>query len=219
MSPFLKNLSNNKNSNSLANRLRRKRFALFLEMISGIPAPIRIIDVGGTALFWQQMGFTGQPGVEITLLNLNPEPTKIPGFKSIAGDARNMKQFDNHKFDLAFSNSVIEHVGSFGDQSQMAAEMKRIAKKIYLQTPNYYFPIEPHFLFPFFQFLPLWLKTRLVMNFSLGWYPKIPETNIAVHLPRPPSSLPCSLSLLRRGNTSRPRGEAGQACRWPRCPS
>ncbi len=182
MPSFLKKLSNNKKNNSLANRLRRKRFALFLDMIRKMPRPIRIIDVGGTELFWKQMGFTEQPGIEITLLNLKSESTETPGFRSMAGDARNMKQFGNKEFDLAFSNSVIEHVGSFREQIQMAAEMQRIAKKIYLQTPNYFFPLEPHFLFPLFQFLPLWLKVWLIMNFSLGWYPKITNNQKAIEI-------------------------------------
>ncbi len=175
MPSFLKNLSNNKNPNSLANKLRRKRFTLFLNLIKDIPKPVRIIDVGGTELFWEQMGFSGNPDSEITLLNLKSEPVKNPNIKSISGDARDMSQFAENEFDIAFSNSVIEHVGDFNDQNKMAAEMKRIARGIFLQTPNYYFPVEPHFLFPFFQFMPLWLKTRLLMNFYLGWHSRIPD--------------------------------------------
>ncbi|NLN94608.1 MAG: class I SAM-dependent methyltransferase [Bacteroidales bacterium] len=175
MQSFLKNLSNNKDPNSLANKLRRKRFSLFLNLIKDLPKPIQIIDVGGTELFWEQMGFSGNPDIEITLLNLKSEPVKNPNIKSISGDARDMKQFAEKEFDIAFSNSVIEHVGDFNDQGRMAAEMKRIARGIFLQTPNYYFPVEPHFLFPFFQFMPLWLKTRLLMNFNLGWHTRISD--------------------------------------------
>ena len=46
-------------------------------------------------------------------------------------------------------------------------------KKYFVQTPNLYFPIEPHFLFPFFQFLPIDNKVWLFTHFSMGWYPKI----------------------------------------------
>ncbi|MBD5657673.1 MAG: methyltransferase type 11, partial [Candidatus Eremiobacteraeota bacterium] len=38
-----------------------------------------------------------------------------------------------------------------------------------VQTPNYYFPIEPHFLFPGFQFLPVSTRARLLHSFDLGW--------------------------------------------------
>jgi Methyltransferase domain len=44
----------------------------------------------------------------------------------------------------------------------------RVAKRYFVQTPNRYFPIEPHFLFSGFQFLPLPVKRWLLMLFSLG---------------------------------------------------
>ena len=50
--------------------------------------------------------------------------------------------------------------------------MQRITKNIFVQTPNKYFPLEPHFLFPFFQFLPLGMQVWLLTHFQLGWYPK-----------------------------------------------
>jgi len=57
----------------------------------------------------------------------------------------------------------------------MANEVARIGKQYYIQTPNRYFPIEPHFVFPFFQFLPISIRVWLVQNFKLGWFPKIPD--------------------------------------------
>jgi hypothetical protein len=54
----------------------------------------------------------------------------------------------------------------------MVNAMRRVAPRIYLQTPNRYFPIEPHFLFPFFQFFPLRARVWLLMRFKLGWYPR-----------------------------------------------
>ncbi len=121
---------------------------------------------------------------EITLLNSNEQPVKLQGMVSQAGDARNMPQFGNKSFDIAFSNSVIEHVGSWQDQQMMAAEMLRIGKHVFLQTPNRYFPLEPHFLFPFFQFLPLGWRIFLVRHFSLGWYKRTPNREKAKEICR-----------------------------------
>lgn len=166
----------------MADRLRKKRFRLFLELIEAMPRPVKIVDVGGTALFWERMGFTGQKELNITLLNIRTDSTELPGFQMVAGDARQLKQFGDKEFDIAFSNSVIEHVGGFEDQKLMAGEMQRIGKKIFLQTPNRYFPIEPHFLFPFFQFLPLWLKVKLLMNFNLGWYERVRDQKKALEI-------------------------------------
>lgn len=184
MFSYLKKLADNKKAGSLADRLRRKRFALFLEMISGMPRPLKIIDVGGTELFWERMGFAGQDNVGITLLNPIPATANRKGFHCVIGDGRDMKQFRDNEFDMVFSNSVIEHVASFEDQKRMAAEAMRIAPRLFLQTPNRYFPLEPHFLFPFFQFLPLSIQVRLLMNFNLGWYQKTPEINKAANICR-----------------------------------
>ena len=121
------------------------------------------------------MDFSQQPGVTITLLNLTETQTTPPGFSSVAGDARDLRQFKDDQFDVVFSNSVIEHVGPYHDQCRMAKEIIRVGKRYFLQTPNRYFPIEPHFLFPFFQFLPQRLQIWLLGHFSLGWYDKIPD--------------------------------------------
>ena len=37
-----------------------------------------------------------------------------------------------------------------------------------MQTPNYWFPIEPHFVFPFFQWFPKSLKIKLITLSDLG---------------------------------------------------
>jgi len=165
---------------SLALRLRLKTIALFEELIRPLPKPLRIIDVGGTEVFWERMGFSGDEAVDITLLNLSEEKTSYQNIKSVEGDARNMHQFRDGEFDIAFSHSVIEHVGEYHDQKQMANELQRVSKRYFLQTPNFYFPFEPHFLFPFFQFFPLWLKLFMLRHFNLGWYNKITDKEEAI---------------------------------------
>jgi ubiquinone/menaquinone biosynthesis C-methylase UbiE len=87
----------------------------------------------------------------------------------VKGDARDLK-FPDASFDVVFSNSVIEHVGELPDQCKMAEEVKRVGKRYFVQTPNKFFFIEPHFLFPCFQFLPINVRAWLAMNFKLGWF-------------------------------------------------
>lgn len=167
---------------SLGNRLRRKRFAKFRELIDKVPKPLTILDVGGTQNFWKQMGMLDEEGISFTLLNLEAETPISDRFTCLAGDARDLSRFSDKQFDIVFSNSVIEHVGNLDDQNRMAAECIRVGKRYFIQTPNRYFPIEPHFLFPFFQFMPIWMRAWLLRNFRLGWYEKIKDKTESIEI-------------------------------------
>lgn len=177
---FLTQHADNRERDSLATRLRQKRFELFNSLIMPLPRPLRILDLGGTQVFWERMGFLEQADVEIVLLNVSMMKVSRPNVRSVIGDARAMPQFEDKEFDVVFSNSVIEHVGDYGQQRQMADEVRRVGKRYFVQTPNRFFPIEPHFLFPFFQFLPLPMKVFLITHFNLGWYKKTTDKEKAV---------------------------------------
>jgi hypothetical protein len=178
---MLKKLADNRDAGSLAVQFRRKRFAFFLSLLSQLNRPVHILDIGGTAGYWETMGLDTNDQVFITLLNLAPEGITLPHMMSMVGDARNIEA-DNDSFDIVFSNSVIEHVGTLQDQHRMAEEVRRVGKHYFVQTPNKYFPLEPHFLFPFFQFLPLGIRVWLLQNFRLGWFEKTPDTQKAAEI-------------------------------------
>ncbi|HEY9743765.1 MAG TPA: methyltransferase domain-containing protein, partial [Coleofasciculaceae cyanobacterium] len=179
---ILKLVYDNEQSNSWATNIRKKRLALFNSLIESIPSPVNILDVGGTQTFWDTSGFFDENMdlLKITLMNVRKVPVSRPNFNSIVGDARNMKNFKDNQFDVIFSNSVIEHVGDYNAQLQMANEIKRVGKRYFVQTPNLYFPIEPHFVFPFFQFLPVEVRVWLISHFDLGFYEKITDQKTAI---------------------------------------
>jgi len=152
---------------SLAFRLRKRRMAFFLDLLATVEKPVKLLDVGGTAQFWQILTPFPNDDVRITLLNLEDAGVSGPYVKSVAGDARSLA-FDDRSFDVVFSNSVIEHVGNFQDQARMAGEIRRVGHRYFVQTPNKFFPIEPHFFFPFFQFLPLPVRAWLLSHVRLG---------------------------------------------------
>ena len=178
----LRKVADHRKGDTLATRLRRERFSLFKSLVASVPRPLSILDVGGTQPFWEGMGFIGDDDVRITLLNLSKVEVDYPSFTSVAGDARDMSEFKDKQFDVVFSNSVIEHVGTRHDQQRMAREVMRLGQRYFVQTPNRFFPIEPHFLFPFFQFLPLRLRVFLVSHFDMGWHTKAANRREAVEL-------------------------------------
>lgn len=172
---ILKRLGNHSDPDSVASKLRRRRLELLIEHIADLPAPTRILDIGGTEEFWLVAGVDRLPECSVTLLNLEPQPTTLPNFSSVAGDARDLREFADGEFDVVFSNSVIEHVGPFSGQAAMAREVRRIGKRYFIQTPNKHFPIEPHFLTPGIQYLPTTARAWLLSRFNLGWWPRMPD--------------------------------------------
>jgi len=161
---------------SISNKFRRKRFEQLLAIIEDLPKPVKILDAGGTVDFWKQMGYANCDHLEVSVLNIEKENTDETKIKFIIGDARDLSLFCDNEFDIVFSNSVLEHVGTPDDQRKMASEIMRTGKNYFVQTPNYYFPAEPHFLFPFFQFLPFRLKVMVAKFFRLGWLPKTSDS-------------------------------------------
>jgi hypothetical protein len=56
---------------------------------------------------------------------------------------------------------------------EMAKEMVRVGKGYYCQTPNYWFPVEPHFLAPILHWLPINIRGVFARWFSVwGWITK-----------------------------------------------
>lgn len=152
------------NNAYIGTRFRKRRFRYFHEKLKNLERPIKIIDLGGTVNFWVNENYHTRNDVEITIVNLQVEGPGYHSIKLIEGDACNLHQFADSEFDVAFSNSVIEHLFTLAKQQKMASEAMRVARYYFIQTPNKYFPIEPHFKFPFFQFLPdaikLFLQTK-----------------------------------------------------------
>lgn len=97
-----------------------------------------------------------QKNVSITLLNLPTanRPKNEKTFKYLEGAACDLSNHEESSFDIVHSNSVLEHIGDWSRMLLFAKEVKRVSKSYYVQTPNYWFPIESHFMIPFFHWLP-----------------------------------------------------------------
>jgi SAM-dependent methyltransferase len=137
----------------LARRARGRRHALYRRVMSPRPED-RILDVGcGTE------GLAGfERGADLTGLDAVERPD-YPGRRFVRGDARALP-FESGSFEIAFSNSLVEHLDP-SDRPRFAAEIRRVAGRFWVQTPNRYFPVEPHVLLPGFQFLPEGAQRRL----------------------------------------------------------
>lgn len=123
-----------------------------------------ILDVGGSPYNWDVIGYSGK----VVMLNLDPSAntTSRPNRSFVVGDGTALA-YDDESFDIVFSNSVIEHVGDHEQQRRFAAEVCRVGRRVFLQTPAKSFWLEPHYVTPFIHYLPRTWQKKLLRNFSL----------------------------------------------------
>ncbi|HEY2938258.1 MAG TPA: class I SAM-dependent methyltransferase [Gaiellaceae bacterium] len=148
---------------SMWNRVRK------MELFLGAVAPTaetRVLDVGAG-----DTGFATEPGVaashnffegmypwpeRITAVSDVPLPhfaQEFPQVETVTADGRELP-FPDGVFDVAFSNAVVEHVGRREDQRRFVHELCRVARRVFVSTPNRWFPVETHTLVPFAHWLP-----------------------------------------------------------------
>jgi SAM-dependent methyltransferase len=148
---------------------RESRYRRFLELCRVNPGE-RILDVGaGAGAALERFNRTN----EIVAVDLDPLDSEWLDQENVevqVADATKLP-FGDREFPLAFSSSVIEHIPK-DLQPAFASEIRRVAERYYVQTPNRWFPIEPHYQFPFFQFFPERLQRWLNGHFTLGWREK-----------------------------------------------
>jgi hypothetical protein len=144
---------------------RRRRMRRF-EREFRPTASTRILDVGGTRAQWE----LAQSRPRVTLLNLDVHALgDAAPFAAVAASGLALPHPDA-SFDIAYCNSVVEHVGERAAQQALAAQLSRVAHGLWVQTPARHFFFEPHLLTPFIHFLPRAWQRRLARNFTVwGW--------------------------------------------------
>ncbi len=168
-------LTNYSNPRSLGFRFRARRIGPVVKLIEQAfqrHGEVRLLDVGGRKTYWDILpkDLLRRNRTHITLLNL---PCDLQGqddsiFTHATGNACDLREFADDSFHIVHSNSVIEHVGGWPQMKQFSQEVRRVAANLYVQTPYYWFPVEPHYLTPFFHWLPKPFQVRLLRSFTLG---------------------------------------------------
>jgi hypothetical protein len=140
---------------SITHRWRQRRDEEFKRRFPDL-ADMRVLDLGGTAISWRVLGL--RPS-SVTLVNLDraDEPAES-WMESVQADAC---AGGFGKYDLVFSNSLIEHLGGHARRQQFVEVVRASAPSWWIQVPYRYFPVEPHWFFPGFQFLPF--RARLLV--------------------------------------------------------
>jgi len=136
----------------LAARARGRRHARFFALTRLQPAA-RVLDLGCGSLGLRAL----EPDLDITGVDLVARP-QYPG-PFVRADATAGLPFEDGEFDLVYCSSVIEHVAP-ARRGAFAAELRRVGRGWFVQTPAFSFPLEPHSLLPGAHWLPVALRKR-----------------------------------------------------------
>ncbi|MBA3844274.1 MAG: methyltransferase domain-containing protein [Actinobacteria bacterium] len=151
-------------------RSRERKLELFLSELR--PGPeTSVVDVGVTDASF------GSGSTDNFFEALYPWPAQVtavghteldhfaaafPAVTAVQADGRNLP-FADEQFDVGFSNAVVEHVaGGREGQGQFVHELCRVAKRVFVTTPNRFFPLEVHTLVPFAHWLPPSPRARVL---------------------------------------------------------
>lgn len=163
-------------------RSRRRKLRLFLDEVRPTAATT-VLDVGV-----DEVGFGGAGGQSgcrthnffeehypwrdrITALGLHDGAgfaRHYPEIPYVQGDACALP-FADRSFDVVYSNAVIEHVGDLERQRRFVAEALRVGRRVFLTTPNKWFPIEVHTRLPLVHWLPKSAADRAYASMGRGW--------------------------------------------------
>jgi hypothetical protein len=151
----------------LGGKFRKRRLALFTRLLD-MSKQAGIVDLGGDAQSWEWLD-----GKErVTLVNLDARCLEGHRPSTVADVVAT--PFADRAFEIVFSNSVIEHLGTEERQNAFANEVRRLSRSGYfVQTPNKWFPIEPHYLAFYVQLVPLRVRPAVIRWATLwGWMAK-----------------------------------------------
>ena len=169
-------------ADAISIRSRRRKLALFLELMQP-DAATTVLDVGVDEVSLGEAG--GQSGCtthnfleerypwpeRLTALGLHDGARfreRYPRIAYVQGDALALP-FADGSFEVVHSNAVIEHVGARDRQEAFVREALRVGRRVFLTTPNRWFPVEVHTRLPLVHWLPDRLAGRAYDLAGMSW--------------------------------------------------
>lgn len=141
----------------ISNKNRLRKYQLAVSLINNKDTIIDIgVDpsLGGNTNYFEK--FFNLPN-KLTCLGVQNDfanfENAFPDFELLLFDGTNFPSF-KEKFDFAFSNAVIEHVGPYKKQRDWLYGISKITNKLFITTPNRWLPFETHSETFFFHWFP-----------------------------------------------------------------
>jgi hypothetical protein len=154
---------------SLGARRRARRWGWLVETFPDLDQ-MSVLDLGGSVESWRRAPVRPK---HVHVVNLEDQPGEVPEWAEVDhGDACALPEpIATRRYDMVFSNSVIEHVGGHERRSRFADAVRGMAPAYWVQTPYRYFPVEPHWVAPGMQFMPLAARAWMAHRWPLGHTP------------------------------------------------
>src|SRR5215469_18971669 len=152
---------------SMGGRRRAERARWLTETFPDL-AQMSVIDLGGSIVTWQRAPVRPK---HVHVVNMQPSRFDMPEWAEFdLGDACALPpDIAGRRYDLVFSNSVIEHVGGHERRERFADSVHQLSDAHWVQTPYRYFPIEPHWMAPGMQFLPVTARAQVARRWPLSY--------------------------------------------------
>lgn len=165
-------------------RARARRIRVLIEATAVESGSCRIIDLGGTPDYWSLFDRRLLEACKVRITLVNPRPLSVDNamFRVVQGDACAQPRFADQEFDLVHSNSVIEHVGDWARMEDFATEVRRLAPRYYVQTPYFWFPVEPHYSSLFFHWRSEQWRARRLMRRAHGFAERAADIGTAMRI-------------------------------------
>jgi SAM-dependent methyltransferase len=169
-------------ADAISLRSRRRKLELFLTEMRPTAATT-VLDVGVDEVSLGEAGGESGCSTHNLLEERYPWPERLtalglhdglrfrerhPGIPYVQGDGCALP-FADGSFDIVFSNAVIEHVGDRARQEAFVSEALRVGRRVFVTTPNRWFPIEVHTRLPLVHWLPDRFAHRAYDLTGRGW--------------------------------------------------
>jgi hypothetical protein len=157
-------LTDSDDPKSLSVRARRRRWERLRETFPDL-GEMSVIDLGGVVTQWRWAPV--QPA-SLTVVNLHEQPSDGHAEVLIGDVCALSPDVLRRRFDLVYSNSVIDQVGGHYRRLRFADTVTTLGESHWIQTAYRYFPLDAYTLFPGQQLLPLRARAAVSRKWPLG---------------------------------------------------
>jgi SAM-dependent methyltransferase len=163
-------------------RARKRMFQQFMDTVRPARSDV-ILDVGVTpdtsleVNYFEQLYPYRDRITATSIEDASNLEDRFPGLTFVQTEGVKLP-FADHQFDIAFSSAVIEHVGNTDRQREFVSELLRVSRRVYLLTPNRWFPLEFHSMLPLIHWLPRPQHQRILRALGREFWSETDNLNL-----------------------------------------